>query len=227
MEIPKVYLLAGLGFDERIFDNLILRNVEINYLQWLEPHKNESLDEYVRRIAGQINPTNAPLVLIGHSFGGIIVQKISHFIKTEKVIIISSIKSNSEIPLSLKIFKRIPLYNYINKEIILKSFPIWARIFGYNSEKGRILFNQMISSSSNNYLRWSLDKIVNTDFDNEVQNLVHIHGTRDKTFSIKKIENPLVVKDGSHFMVFSKGDEISEILNKEISSIYSNLSNEG
>jgi pimeloyl-ACP methyl ester carboxylesterase len=219
METTEVYLLAGLGFDKRIFQNLILENVKVNYLEWLEPAENESLDNYVDRIAEQISPTAAPIVLIGHSFGGIIVQKISRLINPAKVIIISSIKSKSEMPISLKVLKSIPIYNYINKELILKSFPLWARIFGYNSEKGRLLFNQMIGSSSDNYLRWSLDKIANIEFKENIHNLVHIHGTRDKTFSIKKIKDPIIIEDGSHFMVFSKGDEISETLNNEILKI--------
>lgn len=216
MKIPDVYLLAGLGFDKRIFYNLSIDNADINYLKWLEPELNEELEHYVKRIAEQITPSENPLVLIGHSFGGIIVQRISQFVRTEKVILLSSIKSNSEIPLSLKILKRLPLYKYLNKDLILRSFPIWARVFGYNSEKGRILFNQMIGNSTNNYLRWSLDKIVNINFDKEIPNLTHIHGTRDKTFPISKIKEPIVINDGSHFMVFSRGDEVSEIINEEI-----------
>ena len=125
------------------------------------------------------------------------------------VIIISSIKSEVEIPISLKVLKRFPVHNYINKKMVLKSFPLWARIFGYNSEKGRTLFNLMINNSSDNYLRWSLDKIVNIKFVENISNLFHIHGTRDKTFPIKKIIDPIIIEDGSHFMVFSKGDEIS------------------
>ncbi|MCB9249232.1 MAG: hypothetical protein H6613_12170 [Ignavibacteriales bacterium] len=51
----------------------------------------------------------------------------------------------------------------------------------------------------------------------EVNNLFHIHGSNDKTFPISKIKNPIVIKDGSHFMTHSKADEVSEEINKIIS----------
>ena len=92
MVLPEIYMLAGLGFDKRIFYNLSLKNVIVNYLDWLEPEKDEKLENYVKRISNQIKPTSSPLILVGHSFGGIIVQKISKLIKSTKVIIISSIK---------------------------------------------------------------------------------------------------------------------------------------
>lgn len=215
----KIYFLAGLGFDKRIFYNLELQNVDIAYLDWLEPIKNESFEDYVTRISEQIKPSEKEIILAGHSFGGIVVQKLSQIIKTKKVIIISSIKSKSEIPITLRFLKYIKLYNFFNRELILRSFPIWARAFGYNSEKGRNLFVQMISNCSDNYFKWSMDKVVHFEGFEGINNLIHIHGTNDKTFPIGKIKDPIPIKDGSHFMVFSKPEEVSEVLNEELSRI--------
>ncbi|PID58689.1 MAG: hypothetical protein CR986_07435 [Ignavibacteriae bacterium] len=216
MSIPNIFLMPGLGFDYRVFSNLDLKNCNINYLDWLEPNKEETLASYVERVEKQITFNNKPIILIGHSFGGIIVQEIANKNDVEKVIIISSIKSKDEIPLNLKFLKVFPVYKFLNKKLILKSFPIWARLFGYNSEKGRKLYNLMLDNCTNNYLRWSLEKISHWEENYNLKNLVHIHGTNDKTFSIKLIDRPIKVKDGSHFMVFSRSEEVSEILNKEI-----------
>jgi len=217
MNDAQLYFLPGLGFDERIFNNLELENKNINYLKWLEPNRNETLGDYVKRIAEQIIPSDKPLILIGHSFGGIIVQEISKFIDVKKLIIISSIKSKEEIPITFSFLKIFPLYKLINTNLIIKSFPIWAKAFGYNSEKGRKLFVEMLSNSSDNYFKWAMDKIINWSDDNSrSKNLIHIHGTNDKTFPIRLIKNPIVIKDGSHFMVNSKAEIISEILDAEI-----------
>jgi hypothetical protein len=214
MKPLKIYLLAGLGFDYRIFENLVLENCEINYLHWPEPEINESLDNYVKRITKQIKISDEPIILIGHSFGGIIVQEISKVISSQNVIIISSIKSKKEIPITLKFLKTIPLYKFFNQKLILTTFPIWSRAFGYNSEKGRNLFIQMISNCTDNYFRWSMDKIVNWKGNKNWLDVIHIHGSRDKTFPIKKIINPVVIEDGSHFMVYSKGEEVSKVINQ-------------
>ncbi|MCP5063653.1 MAG: alpha/beta hydrolase [Ignavibacteriae bacterium] len=217
MDDTQLYFLPGLGFDERIFFNLGLGTKNINYLKWLEPNNNETLSDYVKRIAEQIDPSNKPLILVGHSFGGIIVQEISKFITVKKIIIISSVKSKEEIPITFSFLKVFPLYKLINTNLIIKSFPIWAKAFGYNSEKGRKLFVEMLSNSSDNYFKWAMDKIIHWSDDNsKLKNLIHIHGNRDKTFPINLIKNPIVVNDGSHFMVNSKAEIISEILNREI-----------
>lgn len=216
MQKKKIYLLAGLGFDYRIFDNLELENCGINFIHWLEPEPNESLKVYVKRMSLQIGETEMPLILIGHSFGGIIVQEVSRLIKVQKVIIISSIKSLNEMPITLRFLKHFPLHKLFNQRLILRTFQIWARAFGYNSEKGRALFIQMISNCTDNYFKWSMDKIVNWQGNENCKNVVHIHGTSDKTFFIKNITNPIVIPDGSHFMVFSKSEEVTEILNKII-----------
>ncbi len=217
MDDTQLYLLPGLGFDKRIFFNLELENKNINYLKWLEPNNNETLSDYVKRIAEQIDPSNKPLILVGHSFGGIIVQEISKIINVKKIIIISSVKSKEEIPITFSFLKVFPLYKLINTNLIIKSFPIWARLFGYNSEKGRKLFVEMLSNRSDNYFKWAMDKIINWSDDNsKLKNLIHIHGNRDKTFPINLIKNPIVVNDGSHFMVNSKAEIISKILNREI-----------
>lgn len=220
MKKVQLYLLAGLGFDERIFYNLNIINTDVNYLKWLEPETDESFKNYVKRIASQIKKIDQPLILLGHSFGGIVVQEIAKDIKCTKVIIISSVKSIEEMPATFKFLKIIPLYKYFNRKVILGTFPIWARAFGYNSKKGRRLFNQMISECSDNYLRWSMHQIVNYNGKNNLLNLVHIHGSRDKTFPIKLVKNPIKIEDGSHFMVFSRADEVSGVINKELEELF-------
>jgi hypothetical protein len=221
MKKVQLYLLAGLGFDERIFYELNIENVRLNYLEWLEPEKDESFENYSERIASQIRSSDEPIVLVGHSFGGIVIQEIAKSVDAVKVIIISSIKSKEEMPITLKFLKMVPLYKFFNKKVILLSFPIWALAFGYNSKKGRKLFKQMIGGCSDNYFKWSMHQIVNYSGNNRLANLTHIHGTRDKTFPISLIKDPIKILDGSHFMVFSRAEEVSEVINKELKELFS------
>ena len=221
MKTFQIYLLAGLGFDERIFYELNIDNAQINYLEWLEPEIDESFENYVKRIAAQVKPSDKPLVLIGHSFGGIVVQEIAKSLNTSKIIIVSSIKFKEEMPVTLRFLRAVPLYKFFNRKVILASFPIWARAFGYNSEKGRKLFKQMIGGCSDNYFKWSMNKIVNFNGNNNRSNLIHIHGSRDKTFPLRLIRDPIVIEDGSHFMVISKAEDVSEVINIELKKLFS------
>ena len=69
-------------------------------LEWELPLDNESLSEYAQRISKKVTHKNP--VLIGVSFGGILVQEMAKFLEVSKVIIISSVKSNLEFPTNFK-----------------------------------------------------------------------------------------------------------------------------
>ena len=103
-KIP-VYMMPGLAASTAIFERIKLpeANFEIHLLEWEIPLEKESLLNYAKRIAEKIIHPNP--VLIGVSFGGILVQEMARFIKVRKVIIISSVKSNLEFPRRFKLGK--------------------------------------------------------------------------------------------------------------------------
>ena len=103
-KIP-VYFMPGLAASSSIFERISLpeEQFEIVLLEWEIPLDNETLSEYDKRIADKIVHKNP--VLIGVSFGGILVQEMAKFIEVRKIIIISSVKSNLEFPRRMKIAK--------------------------------------------------------------------------------------------------------------------------
>lgn len=54
-------------------------------------------------------------------------------------------------------------------------------------------------------------------------NETHIHGDKDELFPFKKIKNAHLVKGGNHFMVFTRGHEISKIIKTELSRLEEGL----
>lgn len=90
--------MPGMAANPTIFDKLELPTAifEKHFLDWSVPDKDMSLEDYALKMSHQIKHEDA--VLIGVSFGGILVQEMAKHIKVEKVIIISSVKSNSELP---------------------------------------------------------------------------------------------------------------------------------
>ena len=99
-----VYFMPGMCANSLIFERIKLnKNFIPHYLSWIPPLKNESLSKYVVRLSETIKHKDA--ILIGVSFGGVIVQELSKILKIKKVIIISSVKSNKELSNSMKFAK--------------------------------------------------------------------------------------------------------------------------
>jgi esterase/lipase len=108
-----VYFMPGMAASSKIFERIQLPNdiFEMHLLEWVIPNQRESLKFYAERMAKNVLHENA--VLIGVSFGGILVQEMKQFLNPKKVIIISSVKSNVELPRRLKIAKTTKAYKLI------------------------------------------------------------------------------------------------------------------
>ena len=103
-KLIHVYLMPGMSANSLIFERIEFpSNFSLHYLEWIDPRKDESLEEYAKRFSKLIIHKNP--VFIGVSFGGVLVQEISKIIKHKKLIIISSIKCNDELPSHMKFGK--------------------------------------------------------------------------------------------------------------------------
>lgn len=210
-----VYFMPGMAASSSIFDRIKLPSeiYEMHFLEWISPNKNESLKVYAKRMAENIKHQN--VILVGVSFGGILVQEMKPFVNPKMVIIISSVKSNAEFPKRIKIanitkaYKLIPTKLFQNMELLAKF------TFGSSILKQKIkLYEKYLSVRDKNYLDWAIAEMINWDrieIDNEI---IHIHGDADEVFPIKYIRKCIPVEGGTHIMIITKYLWLNENLPK-------------
>lgn len=208
-----IYILSGLGADERVFKNLDLDYFNVIHLNWIQPKFNESIDSYSARISDNIKHEN-PIVL-GLSFGGIVAIEIARQIQTEKIILISSVKSKNELPPLFKLIGKLKLNRVLPISFLKYVNFITYWFFGITESEYKLLLKQIIKETDINYLKWSIDQILNWKNIDIIENIYHIHGNNDRIFPIKYIQNNQEVVDGGHFMILDKPKEI-EVFLKEI-----------
>lgn len=213
-----VYLLSGLGLDPSVFQHLDIKAKKICHLQWLDPHKKESLSAYAQRMAQGIDTSHHPIVLIGHSFGGVLMQEISKIVPAQKIILISSIKTKQEKGAGMNFWMRVfPLHQLVTQKMILNSFKSWGKKHGYSSPEAQEMFLKAAQQHSSYYFRWATSRICEWTPNNIDTPIVHIHGTQDKTFPHKRLEAPvLLVEGGDHLMVFNQAKEVSQLINQAL-----------
>lgn len=212
-------MIPGLGFDDRIFQKINLPAASTYYLNWIEPAKGESIESYAGRMSGNISNEEEKVVLVGHSFGGIICQEIAKQRSIDKIVLVSSIVSRKENPLKFKIIHPSFLHKLITKELILSTFRYWDKQHGFETKEEQALFRQMVPKHTNNYFSWALRALSrwNNLERNKTTKVVRIHGRRDKTFPFHLVSGiDYEVEDGSHFMVYKQGELIGQILQNEI-----------
>jgi hypothetical protein len=212
-----VYFMPGMAASSSIFERIQLPNdiFEIHYLEWVIPNPRESIKSYAERMA--INIKHDKVVLIGVSFGGILVQEMKQFLNPMKVIIISSVKSKSELPKRMKIAKSTKAYKLIPTQLF-ENIELLAKFtFGSSIIKQRlILYEKYLSVRDKKYLDWAIVEIINWERMDIDQKINHIHGDADEVFPPKNIKNCISVKGGTHIMILNKYRWLNENLPKII-----------
>ncbi|SFZ92508.1 Pimeloyl-ACP methyl ester carboxylesterase [Flaviramulus basaltis] len=203
-EIIHVYLMPGMAASSKIFEYIKLpeNQFEIHLLEWIIPNDNESISDYALRVSKHIKHDN--IVLLGVSFGGVIVQEISKHISVRKLIIVSSVKTMHELPKRMLIAKATKAYKLVPTQLASNIELLAKYAFGSNVTKRLELYKKYLSVNDTRYLNWSIKNMVSWSDENHNPNIIHIHGDNDAVFPIKNITNCITVKNGSHIMIINK-----------------------
>jgi pimeloyl-ACP methyl ester carboxylesterase len=214
MQKIPVYFVPGLASSKLIFEYIKLPDdkFEVVIMDWILPERGESLREYSLRLAKKYITHDNP-VLIGVSMGGLVVQEMCKAVKAQKVIIISSVKSNREFPRRMRFAKKTKIYRLFptrmmqNVEKVNRFFP------GNNMVKRRLqLYEKFLGFRNKKYLDWSFEKIIEWDRAEPDPDVIHIHGTNDGVFPAKYINNYIPVKNGTHIMIINRFSWLNERL---------------
>ncbi len=210
--VQHVYFMPGMAANPSIFKHIQLPSsqFEQHLLEWFVPDKNMSFSDYALKMTKEIHHQN--VILVGVSFGGLLVQEMAKHIDAKKVILVSSVKHESEMPKRMlfakytKIHKLLPTGLVNNMELLAKY------AFGETVHRRLELYEEYLSVKDKYYLDWSIDQIVNWKQSYTPDALVHIHGEKDSVFPISNIKECIPVKNGTHTMIIHRAKWFNENL---------------
>lgn len=209
----KLYVVSGLGADFKVLEKLKYpENLEVVFLDWLIPERNESFQDYIVRMADRVDDSE-PFCLLGYSFGGIVVQEINKLKPARKTVILASIKSHHEKSRFIKLGERTGLPKYFPERIFTKKSALaysFVRKF-FDPQNPRLM--QYFNVREPYYLKWCIEKISGWKSE-ECPGIIQIMGDRDIVFPIKYSKPDYVIKNGTHLFPATKPRETSEILAK-------------
>jgi hypothetical protein len=217
-ELIHVYFMPGMAANPSIFEYIELPEgtFKIHLLEWIIPEANETITQYAKRMSDKIIHTNA--VLLGVSFGGVLVQEMSHFLSIRKLIIVSSIKSNIELPKKMKLAKVTKAYKLLPTKLVSNFESLAKYAFGNSIKKRMSLYKKYLSVNDKIYLDWAIKNMICWEREAIIKDIIHIHGDKDPVFPIKNISNCIIVKGGTHIMIINKYKWFNENLPKLILS---------
>lgn len=209
-----VYLISGIGADERAFKYLNIDCSEIINIRWIKCTGFDSLEAYAKALCEQITVDETrKIILIGVSFGGIIAQEIAKRIPCEKIFIISSVKLSQELSTPFKLLQRRNILRTIpNKLFKTINYLVAKYAFGIKTPEEMRLLKEIIKDTDEEFVKWAIEKIAHWKNHAQLENLIHIHGNDDRIFPISQIKNAFKIQ-GGHFMIVNRANEISKLIN--------------
>jgi pimeloyl-ACP methyl ester carboxylesterase len=149
-------------------------------------------------------------VLIGVSFGGVMVQEMGLHLQLRKLIIISSVKSKNELPKRLKIIRDLKFYKLAPTSLIVSSKDFTRFAVGPKSKKRLKIYDEYLHVRDKDYLPWAIENMVCWNREEADPAVHHIHGNADKVFPLKHIRASHIIEGGTHIMLLNKASAITQ-----------------
>ena len=207
-----VYFMPGMAANPSIFKNIDLpkSQFEMHLLEWFIPSEGMGISAYAFEMSKRVKHKNP--VLVGVSFGGILVQEMGRFIQTKKIIVVSSVKHESELPKRMIFAKYTQIHKLLPTGLVNNIELLTKYAFGEIVTKRLKLYEEYLSIRDRFYIDWSIDQMVNWRQTQQHEVLVHIHGEKDAVFPIGNIKDCIIVKNGSHTMIIHRAKWFNEHL---------------
>ncbi|MEZ4802474.1 MAG: alpha/beta hydrolase [Gelidibacter sp.] len=216
-EIIHIYMMPGMAAEPTIFSRIRLPEdqFKIHWLEWMIPNsEEESLESYAKRMIAKIEHEN--IVLLGVSFGGVLVQEMSKYMKLKKLVVVSSVKSKHELPKRMKIAKFIKAYKFAPTQL-LSNLDILKKYAFHDTIAKRIdLYKTYLAVNDKRYLDWALKQMICWNQEEPIPGAIYIHGDKDAVFTNSCGGNTIIIKGGTHIMIIFKSQWFNENLPKLI-----------
>jgi pimeloyl-ACP methyl ester carboxylesterase len=197
-----------------------MEGLDSEVLELIEVKGKEGWKEYIDRYEALID-SKEDFILIGTSLGGMISIELAKRLQPQMVILISSLKSGKELPTWMKILRFIPLHRLIPGKWLLVSHIWHFKWLRKTSRTKKLdLMIDMAEKTLPGFVAWTAKRVVAWRSQAFPQRLIHIHGDRDRLFPIRHIDNPEVIKGGSHVMVLYRSNEIAKRIKEAIAEIH-------
>lgn len=212
--MTSVYLIGGLGADQRVFEFIDFGPSETRFVHWIDPNPGESIQEYSRRLTTQI--TSREPVIIGVSFGGMIAIEIGKLIPTKVIVLVSSVRERRELPWYFTLAGPLRLNKLMPSGVTPGGSGLIYWLFGIESDTERALLSDIIKKTDPKMMSWAVEKILRWENEEVLANVITIHGTRDRVLPMR---NPdFRVNGGGHFMIVNRAREVGRIIRSIIAA---------
>lgn len=211
-----IYFISGLGANCSAFDLLILpKGYHKVYLEWDKQYfKQPDMKTIAAHYSKLIITPDA--IVVGLSFGGMVLTEIALQRPKLKAILLSSIPSKLYFPLTYDWLLKFRLHKLVQKWQITLGSPVFKRIMNNNQDVATLRKTKEMLDHTDLYIfKQSIEAMRTWKNTTIPENITQIHGNQDAILP-KTHRIDYLIAGGSHFMVWEKAVTISKLLGQII-----------
>jgi pimeloyl-ACP methyl ester carboxylesterase len=207
----NLFLLPGLGTDERLFVGQRAAGLKYSVPVWIEPRRRESLASYGKRMAQTID-TSEPFVLGGVSLGAMVALEMAKHVRPRAVVVIAGTRSCDALPRWMRTVARCV------SSLPTKAYkPLVASAIGFTLRREKItsgmyaLLNDMYVACDARFFKWAGCAAARWRLEGEPLAPVHvIHGSDDRLFRSAHVDADMVIDGGGHMINLTHAEQVTQ-----------------
>lgn len=212
--MQQIYCISGLGADQQIFKRLTIKGATLVPVHWADYDNHDDLPCYAQKISAQITAENP--VILGLSFGGMIASEIAKIRPVKQVFLLSSAKDATELPPVGGFVRFIVDHKLVPTSLSKIPNKVMYERFGVETDEEKKLLMDILRKTDGGFTRWALKSIINWQSRDHVDNIIHIHGTKDKMIFPEFVKPTHWIEGGTHFMTWQRAGEISTLIDQQL-----------
>jgi pimeloyl-ACP methyl ester carboxylesterase len=213
-----LFAFSGLGAYNGVFNNLNI-NAEIVPIPYAQPHENEPIEVYTRRLLQNFRPSGE-FGFIGISFGGVVATEAAKLFGGKALILVSSIRTKNDIPTRYRLVAKTGILDKLPGDSSALPDSLAGFVLG---EKQKNMLGYVLDKMSGSFTRWAIKQMLLWNGQDKLHNTLMLSGSNDNILPPSSKENDqIVIEGGGHFMVYDRGQEISKHINGFLNHLNTN-----
>jgi len=215
----QLILLPGLGSDHRLLEPQRAEFPQLAVPAWIPPLNGESLPHYAARMAETIAPSHdAPLILGGVSFGGMLAYEMSRHLKPDAVVLIASCRTRQGLRPIYRagrwLLPLVPVQAWSIAKLL--SGPVVRIRLGVPPAR-RDLAVRMFKEMDSRFMHWVLQAILRWE-PTLLQGIrvFQIHGRCDLLIPARRVEADELIPDGGHLINVTHAERVNVFIRKAL-----------
>jgi pimeloyl-ACP methyl ester carboxylesterase len=215
-ELPRLVLFSGIGIGPQLYRPQRALPARVITPRWIDARAGESLAQYARRMAADVEPgrAEAPLYLGGVSFGGMIALEAARVLNPRGVFLIGSCYSHRQLAPPVRLVGRlVPHMPPALVALSLLPAPLMFRVVGRPDRRQRRVLLDLVRHPNVPQIRWGARAIMGWEFAGPPPFPVHqIHGGDDVIVPLAGVRPDVVVPGAGHIVNLTHADVVNRFL---------------